>query len=129
MRRSPWIAAMLACLGATVHAGGVDWSMKPKAIHAAAVGSATAEAPFAAAREAPRIPAPAPSVGAFAPPPRVEAFAPRTSCERPAQGPCYDLADRRIVFRGARDYMPRLGELRPESVSLRSHRVQFRYSF
>jgi len=40
-----------------------------------------------------------------------------------------DAADGRIVYRAAREYMPKIDGLKPESVSLRSHRLVFKYSF
>lgn len=42
---------------------------------------------------------------------------------------CYDGAERRVVFRGARRYMPQIDGLRAESVSLRRDRIVFKYSF
>lgn len=51
------------------------------------------------------------------------------ACEYSARDVCYDLADRRVVYRPARAYMPRLQGLTPESVSLRHDRLIFRYSF
>jgi hypothetical protein len=42
---------------------------------------------------------------------------------------CYDLAEQRIVYRGAREYMPAMNGLRAESVSLRHNRIVFKYTF
>jgi hypothetical protein len=54
---------------------------------------------------------------------------PRAACEHSGSDLCYDLADRRIVYRPARRYMPQLDGLTAESVSLRRDGVRLRYSF
>jgi len=54
--------------------------------------------------------------------------APQATCEA-AVGLCYSAADGRIVYRGAREYMPKLQGLRPESIGLRHNKVVFSYSF
>lgn len=54
---------------------------------------------------------------------------PRGACETTSTDLCYDLRDGRIVYRRARDYMPRIDGLTPESVSLRRDRIIFKYSF
>ena len=54
--------------------------------------------------------------------------APQASCEA-AAGLCYSAADGRIVYRGAREYMPKLQGLRPESIGVRHNKVVFSYSF
>jgi hypothetical protein len=51
------------------------------------------------------------------------------SCEAAARDLCFDAADGRIVYRAARNFMPKLDGLTPESVSVRSHRIQLKYSF
>ncbi len=50
-------------------------------------------------------------------------------CEFTARDVCYDLNDRRVVYRPVRAYMPKVDGLRPESVSLRHNRIVFKYSF
>jgi hypothetical protein len=54
---------------------------------------------------------------------------PAAACEAHSRDLCYDLADRRIVYRPVRRYMPRLDGLTPESVSLRHDRLILKYSF
>jgi len=54
---------------------------------------------------------------------------PRGACERSASDLCYDLADRRIVYRPVRQYMPKFDGLTAESISLRRNGVRLRYSF
>ena len=50
-------------------------------------------------------------------------------CEFSAKDVCYDLTAGRVVYRGARAYMPTIEGLTPDSVSLRHNRVTFKYSF
>lgn len=54
---------------------------------------------------------------------------PRGACERSTTDLCYDLADRRIDYRPARQYMPQLAGFTAESVSLRRDSIRFKYSF
>jgi hypothetical protein len=51
------------------------------------------------------------------------------TCEAAASDLCFDAADGRITYRGARKYMPQFEGLRPEAVSLRSNRLTLKYSF
>jgi len=53
----------------------------------------------------------------------------KAACENTAKDFCYDLAQRRVVYRGAREYMPTLAGLSPEGVALRHNRIVFSYSF
>ena len=51
---------------------------------------------------------------------------------RPAcrgQDVCYDAAEGRVVYRGARRYMPSWSGMQPEGLSLRRDRLVLRYSF
>ena len=54
---------------------------------------------------------------------------PRASCEHSASDLCYDLDDRRIVYRPARQYMPSVKGLVAENISVRRDSIHFRYSF
>lgn len=54
--------------------------------------------------------------------------APPANCAE-AAGLCYNSVDGRIVYRGARAYMPKLQGLRPESIGVRHNKVVFSYSF
>lgn len=54
---------------------------------------------------------------------------PRGTCETKSRDFCYDLAQRRIVYRAAREYMPSVAGLSPEGVSVRHNRVVLTYSF
>ncbi len=53
---------------------------------------------------------------------------PRT-CDAAATTLCFDAADGRVVYRGARNFMPQISGLRAESVSLRGNRISLKYSF
>ena len=53
---------------------------------------------------------------------------PQAACEN-ATELCYDLAEGRMVYRGARVLMPSFDGLRAENVSLRHDRIVFKYSF
>ena len=54
---------------------------------------------------------------------------PRGNCETTTTDLCYDIRDGRVVYRRAREYMPRIEGLTAESVSVRRDRVIFKYSF
>ena len=62
---------------------------------------------------------------------RAEAQGPdlRSACDRAKLDVCYDAVDGRIVYKPAREYMPRFEGLKAESVSLRHDRVVFKYTF
>jgi len=125
MRRSILIVTLVASL-AGLPAGaneGVELSAKTKslAIANAVPPAKQAEAPF--------------TRGGRDPMPELmlreeqERRGPAASCESTATSLCYDLADRRIVYRQARQYMPKFDGLRAESVSLRHDRIVLKYSF
>ena len=46
-----------------------------------------------------------------------------------ARSLCYDAGEHRIVYRGARAFMPAMPGLKAESVAVRRDRVVLRYSF
>ncbi len=131
MRRLSWIATALACLAGVAQAEEVDFAAKSKTI--AAMAAVRAPAPFAGA---PIAAARDPAAAAIRGPVALgvehgsrDRRIPRSACERSAHDLCYDAADGRIVYRAARNYMPRIGELTPESVSIHRHRIVFKYSF
>ena len=122
-------AAVIASLGFVARANEVaEPSLKAKALASAAAASVKqADAPFVSSRE---------SLGLFRDPlPELllneeqERRAGGRTCEAAARDICFDAASGRIVYRGARNYMPKVEGLTPESVSLRANRVIFRYSF
>ena len=54
---------------------------------------------------------------------------PQAACESHARDLCYDLAERRVVYRPVRQFMPRIDGFTAESVSLRRDRLVVKYSF
>ncbi|HXZ48053.1 MAG TPA: hypothetical protein VEG27_03480 [Usitatibacter sp.] len=135
MSRSMWILAIVASTGLAAHADEAELSGKPKS---AIATSALVGAPLTArvlASSAAAAEGPAPFAGARDPLPALAPSAeaglrlPQGACESSTSSVCYDLADRRIVVRQAREYMPKLGDLTPESVSLRPNRIIVKYSF
>ena len=115
--------AVFASLALTARAAeGVD-SLKTRALASAAapVAKQSSDAPFTSVHD----PLPAllmqeeqdrRSIGAG-------------TCEAAARDLCFDAADGRIVYRSARKFMPQVDGLKPESMSLRGHRLVFKYSF
>lgn len=124
MRRALTIATVLASLAAPAMAAeGVELSLRTKSMVASAAATApakNAEAPFRLARD------PIPELFVREEEQR-RGF--RSACENNASSLCYDMVDRRVVYRPARKYMPQFEGLRAESVSLRSDRLILKYSF
>lgn len=54
---------------------------------------------------------------------------PRADCETTTSDLCFDSRDRRTVYRGVREYMPRIDGLTPESMSLKRQGIVLKYSF
>ncbi len=124
MRRALIVATILASLAApALAAEGVELSIRSKSMAASvtsAVPSKNAEAPFRVARD------PLPD---FFAPEEEQRKGLKSACENNAASFCYDMVDRRVVYRPARAYMPQIEGLRAESVSLRSDRLILKYSF
>lgn len=124
MRRSLWVTVLLAALGSEAQANdGVDSTLKSRALAsapAASTAAVAAQAPFLAARD---------------PFPRMlmreeqESRAFRGACQHSGKDLCYDLADRRIVYRPIRQYMPKFDGLTAENVSIRHDKIVVKYSF
>ena len=120
MLRSIAITATLSLALAAQANDGVELTLRTKALASAGSVMKHADAPFATGRD------PLPQVLLLEEQARLT---PRGDCEFTAKDLCYDLADRRIVYRPARNYMPAVDGLKAESVSLRHNRVVFKYSF
>ena len=54
---------------------------------------------------------------------------PQAACANTGGSICYDATDGRIVYRGAREYMPKMNGFQAESLSIRHNAVIFKYTF
>lgn len=121
MRASLVFVALFASLPVAAQANeGVELSVKSKSMAASAVPAKNVEAPFRVARD------PLPELLMRE---EQERRGPAGACQHNATSLCYDIADRRIVYRPARKYMPQMDGLRAESVSLRRDKIVLKYSF
>jgi hypothetical protein len=125
MRRSLWVALLLASPGFAAHANdGAEPTLKSKAMASAGAPAtlvtATSQAPFLQARD----PLPAMILRE-----EQESRAGRGTCQHSANDLCYDLSEGRVSYRPIRRYMPRVDGLTAESISVRHDRVVFKYSF
>ena len=121
MRRTILIAVAAASLALGARANdGVDVSLRTKALAAAATVSA---------RDIPSPAAPADTMMPLLPVmgESDQLVVPRSSCA--GHEVCYDAAAGHIVVRPAREYMPHIGGLTAENLSVRHNRVTFTYSF
>ena len=125
MRRTLLISTVLATLAAPAIANeGVELSIRSKSMAASVTSAAparNAEAPFRVARD--------PLPEDFFTPVEDQRKGVKSACDSNATSLCYDMADRRLVYRPARKFMPTVDGLRPESVSLRKDRIVLKYSF
>lgn len=62
-------------------------------------------------------------------PARLGPHGPRGACGVSPSDLCFDMADGRIVYRPARQYMPKFDGLTAESLTVRRDGLRFRYSF
>ena len=114
--------AVIASLGLpALAAEGVDLRTRSIASASAATTAKALEAPF---RAGGRDPLPEMILSE-----ELERRGPRGSCETSTTDLCYDLRDGRVVYRKAREYMPRIDGLTAESISVRRDRIVFKYSF
>jgi hypothetical protein len=123
MRRSLVLAALLVSTATAVQANeGVELSNKARSSAAAgALAPKSADAPFRTGRD------PLPELLLRAE--QESRGGPSGACEMTATALCYDMVDRRVVYRSARRYMPQFDGLQAESVSLRRDRIVLKYSF
>ena len=120
MRRTIVATAILSLAFTAQANDGLDLSAKKAVASAAVPVSKQVEAPFVAARD------PLPQLLMME---EQERHGAQGACDAAATTLCFDAADGRVVYRGARKFMPQISGLRAESVSLRSNRVIFKYSF
>jgi hypothetical protein len=122
MRSPAWIAITFASLGLAAHGSeGMDLSQKSRLAAAAAVPAKNAQAPFTAARD------PLPVLLMLSEQEERRGY--RSACDSTSRDLCYDLVDRRVVYRPVRQYMPRIDGLTAENVSLRHDKLVFKYTF
>ena len=117
------IAAILFTMALPANANeGLDLAAKSKSMAAApaAATAGTGQAPFMASRD--------PLAGIFLREEQ-ERRGPSGTCTAAATDLCYDLTSGRLTYRGARQYMPQVDGLSPESVSLRRGSIVLRYTF
>lgn len=109
-------------------------SLRSKALASASTAALSAPSFSAPALSSPRHGDPLPASGRDPLPQLLlldeqDEKGPRAACETTSRDFCYDLAQRRIVYRAAREYMPSVAGLSPEGVSVRHNRVVLTYSF
>ena len=121
MRRILVATAVFASLALPAQANdGLDLSSKKAVASTAMPASRQVEAPFTAARD------PLPLLIVME---EQERRGLQGACDAAATTLCFDAADGRVVYRGARNLMPQIPGLRAESMSLRGNRISFKYSF
>ena len=121
MRRAPLLLA-LAALAFDAQAGeGLELAARSKSSAIIGVRSASASAPFLVGASDASV------EGLLHSDPQVPRL--RSACDSATIDLCYDASDSRIVYKPARQYMPKLEGLTAESVSVRHDRVVFKYSF
>lgn len=131
MLRNRFIAAGIACFALGVHANdGAELSLKGKSLAATSLasagigvgslGAAKAAAPFAVGHD------PLPELLLSE---EREQRGSAGACNLARRDVCYDAANAQIVYRPAREYMPRIDGLTAENVSVRHNRIVFTYSF
>jgi hypothetical protein len=123
MFRSIAFTAILSLALAAQANDALEPSLRTKAMVSAASGGVVtkhADAPFTVGRD------PLPQLIRLD---EQDRQGPRAACDTSSKDLCYDLADARIVYRPARNYMPSVQGLTPESVSLRRNRLVLKYSF
>ena len=54
---------------------------------------------------------------------------PSAACSNTVSSVCYDATGGRIVYRGAREYMPKMNGFSADSISIRHNAVIFKYTF
>jgi len=123
MKRSLWAALFLASQGFAAHANeAVETPLNPRVTAVPAISSRIA--PYTQGRD------PLPEISLREEQERrVSTNGGGSTCQHSAQDLCYDLADRRVVYRPVRRYMPKFDGLTPENVSLRHDRIVIKYSF
>ena len=124
MRATFLCTALIAGLALPAAASeGVDLSIKSKSMAASSTEMLSKSAPAPFLRHA-RDPLPELLMRE-----EEERHGPAGACENGTSSVCYDMASGKIVYRGARSYMPKIDGLKAESISLRRNRLTLKYSF
>lgn len=120
MKSARLIACLALCAAAAAHGEEADLSSRSKAMAAGAAEPATGVAPFAGRVESVQ--------GFFARGPAA-ALERAVPCADGLTTVCYDMRDRGVVYRGARQFMPHVQGFTPDGVALRHDRIILRYTF
>jgi len=126
MRRSILITALTATLSLSAAAANDGVELRTKAL-----ASASASSVFASnyvKTESPNYGRDPMSVLVQVEAP-VGGTGPQAGCASSAGSVCFDAAAGRIVYRGAREFMPKMNGFRAESLSIRHNAIIFKYSF
>ena len=110
-----WVLVASVALGAQAN-DTIDFPVREKSLALAVQAEASHSLPLLAAPQLPSL-GDAKRIGS------------RAGCELPGTIVCYDAAERRIGFVGARRYMPEIGGMTSEGISVSRHRVLFKYSW
>jgi hypothetical protein len=126
MRRSMMITALTATLSLGAMANGDGVELRSKALASASSGAYASayvkpEASASTARD------PLPALMQYES--HQGSIVYSSSCNTSVSTVCYDAADGRIVYRGAREYMPKVDGFSADSVSLRHNAIVFKYTF
>lgn len=111
------IGCLALCFAAAAHGEDSELSSRSRAILAE---PAKGVAPFAARVES--------TEGFFARGP-VNGIERAVACADGLTLVCYDMRDRGVVYRGARQFMPHVQGFTPDGVALRHDRIIVRYTF
>ena len=126
MRRSMLITTLTALsLGAVANDGGFE--LRTKALASAGANASVSATSYAKPESTPYGRDPIATLVHLESTPG--SAGPSASCANTASSVCYDATGGRIVYRGAREYMPKMSGFSADSVSVRHNAVIFKYTF
>lgn len=121
MRLAGWVAfAGFALAGTALAAEEADLSGRPRGFSAKSAEASGAPAPFVSRGD---------SAATLSLSPPALSSERGVPCADGLTTLCYDARNRGFVYRGAREFMPRVQGFTPEGVALRRDRLILRYSF
>ena len=131
MLRWMWVGPLVAASLAANAANDGPVELRTKALAAAASTSALASPVNGPSRplEAPFLPASHDPLPVLLLEQAQAQQAIPSKCDSSANALCYDAADGRVVYRGARSYLPKVDGLTAESVSVRRNTLVVKYTF